>query len=177
MVVVVVVVVVAVVVVGAGGSMQVAVHCAPLPDFFLSDVNITFNPFFFPCFPFMIWLTFLERQYLNLQDGNFRVQFFFLINLLLFTHLQRVSFPAFLLILVWQVHGRAVEPHFLAARAQFVGHLTFHLGGVTIATITISIIDEITYVSPASGLVLYAKDSPSLIVIIVLLLVSFPGQL
>ena len=107
----VVVVVVVVVVVGIGvvvgaGSMQVAVHCAPPPDFFLSDVNITFNPFFFPCFPFMIWLTFLERQYLNLRDGNFRVHFFFLDNLLLFTHLQRVSFPAFLLILIWQVHGR-----------------------------------------------------------------------
>ena len=157
MVVVVVVVVVAVVVVGAGGSMQVAVHCAPPPDFFLSDVNITFNPFFFPCFPFMIWLTFLERQYLNLQDGNFRVKFFFLINLLLFTHLQRVSFPAFLLILVWQVHGGAGEPHFLAAGAQLVGHLTFHLGGVTSNNNNINnfeIIDEITYVSPLSGLVL-----------------------
>ena len=34
-----------------------------------------------------------------------------------------------------------------------------------------------TYVSPASGLVLYEKDSPSLIVMIVLLLVTFPGQL
>ena len=71
MVVVVVVVVVAVVVVGAGGSMQVAVHCAPLPDFFLSDVNITFNPFFFPFFPLIVWSTFLERQNLNnLQDGR-----------------------------------------------------------------------------------------------------------
>ena len=73
---VVVAVVVAVVVVGGGGSMHSAVHCAPPPDFFLSDVNVTFNPFFFPCFPFMIWLTFLERQNLNLQDGNFRVHFF-----------------------------------------------------------------------------------------------------
>ena len=56
----------------------------------------------------------------------------FYIDLLLFTHLQRVSFPAFLLILVRQVHGGAGEPNFLAAGAQLVGHLTFHLGGVTI---------------------------------------------
>ena len=63
--VVVVVVVVGIGVVVGAGSMQVAVHCAPLPDFFLSDVNITFNPFFFPFFPLMVWSTFLERQNLN----------------------------------------------------------------------------------------------------------------
>ena len=111
------------------GSLHSAVHWAPPPNLFWSDVKITRKLFFFP-FLFIFWSIFFDWQYLNKIGSPQKVMLKMILHFL--PNKYFVSPPAATPILVRKINIGLVawELKLLAASTQFVSNLTLDVSRV-----------------------------------------------
>ena len=111
------------------GSLHSAVHWAPPPNLFWSDVKITRKLFFLP-FLFIFWSIFFDWQYLNKIGLPEKVMLKMILHFL--PNKYFVSPPAAAPVLVRKIHIGLVAWKFklLAASTQFVSNLTLDVSRV-----------------------------------------------